>query len=254
MRYRAKTVTLLSVLVMVVVGVTAAAANATISYEWKVKGAALKAGASKELKLQGKGLFHLNLYFFGGWFETTSSQLKLVGNTNKEILGGKPGTFKGALVFEKVVVTRPKLEGEEVCGVESVNREKGQIETNRLVGEIVESAEFGKGTGKTMLLLRSEGGEENSLMAFKIYQKKPECVDNGYELTPDGAVLAEISPQKTEATVGQLLFGTESAKNEREYRNAAGEFKKAVIKNFSRSALIGEPETELVSKELFGAF
>jgi hypothetical protein len=252
MRFKPRSIVLLSTLVVLAVGVSASAANATTLFEWKVKGAALKSGSSKELTLKStsKETFRIGISFNGELFWLTSSSVKLVPTDNKSIVGGKPGKIEMALDFENPVFEEKVLN--EGCKVKG-----GKIVTWPLTGEIVEVAEAKKGRGIDELLLQGQSGhgwaEEWSVVEFEGESKCPELTKKEYVLW--GSELAEMSPQKAEAKVGKLLFGTEATRGEREYINSKGELKKAYFSSNTFGArLTGEPEIELVSKEAFGAF
>jgi hypothetical protein len=249
MRSKQRTVALLGALVVLALAVSASAANAAIQYEWKVKGAALKAGASKELTLKSKGLFHISLRAFGQTFEFTAGKLRLQAGVESNITGGKPGRLLAEnLYLEEAKVTKPK-KGCEVKGGDGV---RGVIDF-KVLGEIVESAEAEKGTGKTMMLLYSTGsfGSIELVEALHV-EEKEECPEQGLIFKPEGTILAEISPQKTEAKSGQLVLGTAGTKAGTEYRNSEGKF--AVTSVNLSTVFSGEAEMELASKEVFGAF
>jgi hypothetical protein len=232
---------LLSVLAMLVVGVSASSASAAMQFEWKVSGASLASGASKEFtaKDKGAGLFHLKFSLGGGaTYEATSSRLKFAAGS--KLLGGKAGTTQGALELEGVKMVRPAN-----C---QIREEK--IKTVPLEGEIVEGAAGKEGTGKTELLLTPEvstyWGEFEMENAPGV-----ECADRHTRVPVYGSLLAEISPQKAEAKVGQLTLEAKG----KEYRNAKGTYKTTQLEVFGNPAnLTGEAELELVSKEAFGAF
>ena len=242
-----RNVVLLSMLAVLALCMSASAASATTLYEWKVKGAALKSGSSKEftLKSASKEVFHINLTGGGAEIKLTSSNIRVRPTFKGSILGGKPGTMEAALEFENVVVEAPAN-----CVIKT-----GKIITEPIVGEIVENAEAGKGRGVLELLLEAHNvGHkwatfviEGTNCNFKNYYSP-----NEWPIA--GSALVQLSPQKAEATVGKLLFGTESTKTE--YVNSKGEFKTASLQVHSQwdVAMIGEPELELVSKEAFGAF
>jgi hypothetical protein len=250
MKHRATRLLPLSVIVAALaIGISASAANATIQYEWKVKGAVLKAGQEKEvawLKEQ-HGVAHLSWAWGPEAVELTSEYVYIPLASLK---GGKPGKTEGKVVFKNVKTVAPT--GCRVAG--------GKWETEGpMVGEIVESAEAGKGTGKTELLI-SPGNSKNrwGKVVFETREGQTCMFSGANEKVVLGTTLMEISPQKTEATVGDLGFQS----TREEYRNAAGEFHKASLKalwEFSFEEVPatltgGEAAFELGTKEVFGAF
>jgi hypothetical protein len=225
-----------SMLVMLMIGVSAATANAEISYyEWKVKGAWLESG-SRELTLKNanKEVFIEDFYDGGGPIELRSTQVKLAKGA---IVGGRPGKFEGRLELENLTATIH--EGKTNCELVTPTK----LVTGQLAGEIVESAAGKKGLGKTALLITA-----NPWAEFTLNFKNPACPFKELPITVRGSTLAEVSPQFAEAKVGHLLWGAEQ---DGEYRNSKGEFKLAGI---TYTALKGGFESELVSKEVFGAF
>ncbi|HSZ12618.1 MAG TPA: hypothetical protein VK790_01110 [Solirubrobacteraceae bacterium] len=239
----------MSMLVALAVGVSASAASATTLFEWKVKGAALKSGSSKEFTLKSKELVRLNFTTFGDAIKLTSSNVKVVAENKPSVAGGKPGKLeKVRLWFENVQVEKPKF-----CTIKT-----GRIITSELNGELVEKAEAKKGTGVVELLLETipSGLGEWATFGFEGENCVPKELEHN-EFRLKGSVVAELSPQKAEATVGKLLLGKTSTEYPytSEYVNSAGEFKTAGMKVALEPAiLIGEPEMELVSKEAFGGF
>lgn len=236
-------------LIVLALTVSASAANAAIQYEWHVAGSPLKAGTTKELtgKAASEKPLHLTMFYSGVLTTLTSTGLKLT----EQINGGKPGQGKfGHITFENVTVQKPK-------NCEIVGK---KIESQVLLeSEIVESAQElnGKkeGTGKPELLITSgPGGGSGKLWAEGIkFQNvgEAECVWTGSSFTIGGELLAEILPQKAEAKVGHLVLGPENGR----YKNSAGTFKQAQMESGPVAwKITGEPETELVSKEAFGAF
>jgi hypothetical protein len=236
---------------------SAAAAIEPIKFEWKVKGSTLASGSEKEYTLKNKTseLIHIRLSAGGGVgkYEFTSSKFKV--KTAAKILGGKPGKLQATLEFENI---KP-VKGSENC--EWIGE---KLVTKPLTGEIVESAVEeggGKGTGKTEMLFASSRGAEEEFGQFELKTKagaEVECIALGDERM-FGTILAEMSPQKSEAKVGKLLFGEDSSKLGSKYHNAAGAFKEAYLATRGvftplTVGIEGAPEIELVSKEVFGAF
>lgn len=253
MRSKLRSIALLSALVALAVGVSASAASATTLFEWKVKGSGLASGSSKEFTLKSKSaeVFRINVSGGGATIKMTSSNVKVRPTYKGTIFGGKPGTFEAALEFEKIVIEQPAN-----CTIKT-----GKIVTEPLVGEIVENSELKRGRGVVEMLLKPTSRGGNVRWATFTIENEPACVLKNFynpnEWPIQGSALVEMSPQKAEATVGKLLFGTENAKNGSEYVNSKGEFgtEKLTIGGGAWSVgLVGEPEMELVSKEVFGAF
>jgi hypothetical protein len=249
MRHKTRSVALLSMLVMLVIGVSASVANAAISFEWKVKGAALKTGASKEVNLVSKGTFHVKhtkIASYGIERTFASTKLKLA---HGKILGGKPGKIEGTLELENTVLEKPKGEGCEIASPTMV--------IGPLVGEIVENSEAGIGRGKTEIVFKLAGGEEALFTKYGLIQREGSefpCESRGDEYYfYGGSFVVEVSPQLTEAKAIQLPFTSVFSK---EYVNSAKEVKASAPGRywFGSLALTGEPELELVSKELFEPF
>ena len=246
MRPRQRTAALLSALVVLALAVSASVASAytPIPFEWKVKGAALKEGASKEITLSTKGLFHLNLHRYGSEISLTSNKVKLLSG---KITGGKPGKISGKLVFEGVTVTRPK----EGCVEEEVfSGQRGVIETAPMTGEIVEIPQLEE-KAHVGLSLESSYWPEFHIVAANGGKEECSWEPSLTYFNPRGGMVLEVSPQEKEAIVEGLHFSSPSG-----YRNSKGEGKTAALESPPGlgPTLTGEAEAELVSKELFGAF
>ena len=250
MRHKPRNIALLSMLALLVAGVTASAASAAIQFEWKVNGSPLASGTSKPIttKVKSADPLYLQMSFGGATVEFSSSQVKFGSGAN--VIGGKPGTGEGSLILEGVKVVKPAG-----CGVKEVGigEQAERITLPSLKREIVESAEEGGGSGKSEILLSPKvGTPENILTEFEITGTS--CSLKGSVLEPKGTLLEEAGPQKTEAKIGQLTFDKMSNKNN-EYRTSKNEYRKAKMEWAGNAAnLTGETETELVSKEVFGAF
>jgi hypothetical protein len=237
MRHKPRNIALLSLLALLVVGVTASAASAAIQYEWKVNGTALASGNTKEFtgKDKSSGLFHLRFTAAGAAWEFTSSAIKF--KTGK-ISGGKPGAGEGTLVLEgiKTVAGNCTIKG-------------GTITTRPLNWEIVEGSVGKTGNGVPKLLFTPQVG---TVVANEIRFESGTCLFNSATL--EGSLLAEVGPKKEEAKVDTLNF-VSTAKSV-EYKNAKNEFKNSFLtfNSVNAASITGEAETELVSKEVFGAF
>jgi hypothetical protein len=252
MKYKLRSIMTVTALVALAVSVSASAANAAIQYEWNVKGSALKSGSSKGFtaKNKGTGIYHLNFTVPVYTLEVELESNKL-GFENGVILGGKPGGIEGRMVFESLQVVKPRG-----C---TLSETLGIIETNVLKAEAVESAEAGKGTGKTETLFAPKTGAV--LAELGLVNREGEfCALNGLKGKIEGNLLMEVTPQNAEEKVGQLKFEAKSS----EYVNSKGEVKKAALgvaleigafkSNAPVSLTGGDAEMELVSKEVFGAF
>jgi hypothetical protein len=238
MRQTLRSIILLSVLGMLVAGVSASAASAAepIKFEWKAAGSPLASGSSREftLKDKGTGLFHLQGSIGGASLKISSNKLKVTKGS--KILGGKPGTASEILELEGV-----KVESPADCTVENE-----KITMEELKSEIVESSKEEKGQGKAELLLAPFVGTR-----WAEFTLGGASCEFPITVAPAGSLLVELSPQKVEEKVGQLIFEAKL----KEYRNSKNEFKKAGLTFAGNPAtLTGEAEMELVSKEAFGAF
>jgi hypothetical protein len=243
---------------LLTMGVAASAASAAIKYEWKVGEKPLKVGTAREIKMKnkstedgGKGLFRILGGFDGIGFELTSSKVSFKPATM--LLGGKPGTIEGYLVFEGLTVASPKH-----CAVDG-----GKAETTLLRGEIVESAESSggtvKGTGKPLILFENIDGPKEVFLPLLFENaagSELECSFNKYFFNTFGKLLAEPAPNLTEPKVGQLLWDTTATSRFSYYITSAGahESGSELSAGASHWEFAGEPEIELVSKEKFGAF
>jgi hypothetical protein len=239
MRHKPRNIALLSVLALLVVGVTASAASAAIQFEWKVNGAALASGNTKEVtgKDKSSGLFHFRFTAAGAAYEFSSSAIKFKAS---KIAGGRPGAGEGTLVLEgiKTVTGNCTIKG-------------GTITTRPLNWEIVESAEAGVGLGISRLLFTPQVG---TAVANEIKFEGQTCLYGPGPATLAGSLLAEVGPKKEEAKVDTLSF-VSTAKSV-EYKNAKNEYKNAFLtfNSVNAASITGEAETELVSKEVFGAY
>jgi hypothetical protein len=238
MRHKPRNIALLSMLVMLALAATASAASA-MQFEWKVNGSPLASGSSREVLAKDKAAVHLAVKVGGSTIEFTSTKLKFHGGAT--ILGGKPGRGEEALELEGVTVTKPAEGGCEVPGQ--------KITTDLLTSEIVEDAPSGTGSGQAYLLL-TPANKSGVWTEFGIAGSG--CPLKGLTITPVGNVLAEIGPSKAEAKVDQLTLEPKS----HEYKLSTGGVAKKAAFTYAGSAatLTGGVETELVSKEVFGAF
>jgi hypothetical protein len=247
-----RNIAVLSALVVLALAVTASAASATMLYEWKVNGTALKSGTSKELDLKTGALEFVVEENDLTW-KFTSSKVKFAKGA--VIKGGKPGAMEGALEFEDLAFTKPKT-GCEVKG--------GKITTSEMRAEAVESAEAREsgdvGTGKTEMLVTPVNSKERFWTTFGItHQPEKACAAEVYEMGLSEGFLAEVAPSKVEAKAGSFTLGKGSAIAEALYRNSKGEFLRApniLMTDFYGGfvKIIGSVESELVSDERFGAF
>jgi hypothetical protein len=142
----------------------------------------------------------------------------------------------------------------ENCGEKEVNYgpfhgEAEKITTLPLKAEIVEGSAGNIGNNLTELLLAPRNGTEWT--EFQIVG--PSCPLNGLFVTLSGNLLAEPRPQRTEAQVGGVRF--EAAVKGYKIAPGTGAEKRVKLEYAGKAAtLTGEAETELVSKEAFGAF
>jgi hypothetical protein len=246
-RYR---IGMLSAVVLLAVGVSAAAASAAIQFEWKVNGSALKSGASKEFVAKEKSgaTYTFGSTVFGSKIELKSNTLTAINGA--AILGGKPGGIEGSLFLEHFTTFKPAH-----CVLNPVIDPLGSILLGPLKGEAVESAEAGMGTGKTETLFTAKTGESWGELQLEDNGSEV-CLLNGVNGKIEGTLLMEVAPQAAEAKAGLLTFAAKSS----EYKSSKGEFLKAelglVVEGHSHPASLtgGEAEIELTSKEVFGAF
>jgi hypothetical protein len=241
MRFKPRSIVLVCTLVAVAIGAQASAASAATLFEWKVGGVKLKSGESKEVTLgitEPKAMvWHYGCC--GVAMEATFSKVSV--QSGAKLSGGKPGQFEGVLEFTGVKYNHKACE---------IAHEK--LVTEPLVGEIVESAAEGKGTGKIELLLAPRNKNYWMVVEFA-----SECV-GAKTVDVSGSLLAEVQPQAKEEKKDKLVFDTTTAEYNTggEYKTASGEFKRAGLVGGGPFYfdLFGEPEAELVSKEKFGAF
>jgi hypothetical protein len=182
------------------VGLTASA-SAAITFQWKVGGAVLGAGASKS---------------FTSTTDATTITLKgsLAGRevlllSNKIavdkafIFGGTPGTGEETVLFEKVVVDKPEKCTAETAGVS--NPSPGIIETEPLLITIVQS----RVTGEPLILFTPKTGAD--FVTIKFLSKTGEtCPVAGGEGTLVGSYVAVPEPQLAETLNGTLGFESET--------------------------------------------
>ncbi len=221
-----------------------------INFEWKVKGAALKAGASKEVTLSTNGKFYFKATRYANTRQFGSTKLKLA---NGKILGGKPGKIEGTIELENTVMEKPYEEG---CETESPT-----IVIGPLIGEIVESDNADKqegGEGKTEIVFSPASGPEGYFTKYGLKQRpgyELPCPAVGERVTYyGGSLVVEVNPQLTEAKALKLAVTTTGFS--KIYLNSAKQVGSGARGEYwaGQLALVGEPEAELVSKELFGAF
>jgi hypothetical protein len=247
MKSKSHRVALLSTLALLVCGLSASAASASMQFEWKVNGTTLAAKASKSYVAKDKGaaVFHLQMSVAGITMEVTSSKMKVASGASFN--GGRPGAGEEFIELDNAQVAKPAN-----CSVQEVNNGPYHgraeiISTALLTSEIVEGAIERTGNGKVDLLFKPKSG--TGVTQFEITGGS--CVLKGTVVTITGSVLAEAAPQKAEATTSGLLFEAKT----KEYKTAAGSFAKAGLLFVGGPAtLTGEAETELVSHEAFGAF
>jgi hypothetical protein len=240
MRFKPRSIVLLCSLAVLAVGASASAASATTLFEWKVEKARLKSGESRELTL-GVTAPKTMVWHYGCCgiaMEATFTKVSL--HSGAKLIGGTPGKFEGVLEFTGVTYNHKACE-----------LAHGTLVTQPLVGEIVESAAEGKGTGKIELLL---SGKIKNLMVAEF---ETECI-GAKTVEVWGSLLAEVQPPAKEEKIDKLVFNTTTSEYAKgiEYKTASGEFKHAGPEAGGPFYfdLFGEPEMELVSKQKFGAF
>lgn len=188
---------LLSLVAMLSVGaMLASSASAAISFEWKVGGIPLGAGASKEFTTTTDGKeFILNGKLAGVASELLSTEVSV--EPGAKIIGGKPGTNEEIVVFKGVKVNNPAH-----CTVESEGSPLGTVKTNALHTEIVES----EATHEPVILFAPKTGTTFVQLLF-LNVGTEKCGGIGVILANvNGSLLAQPLPALTETLNGDLDF------------------------------------------------
>jgi hypothetical protein len=207
---KARLVLLSSVITLLVVGVSASVASAAISFEWKVAGAGLKAGESKEFTINNDSKrFALTAKLLG-------STALLLGTgasveTGANVKGGVPGTAEEVIVLNGVTFDTPAN-----CAI-SQNGGTGTLRSTLLKAEIVESRSGTTGTGEVLVLFTPKSTTNEVFDTFLVTGTS--CPVSGVTAEITGLLLALPLPQKTEVLKQNLVFEAAT----KEYKNHAGE-------------------------------
>jgi hypothetical protein len=148
---RAKLVLLSVVAVLAVGAMFVSSALAAVEFKWKVAGAELKTGESKNFTVSSDGK---NFAFFSKLTAATALLLSHeVSVEGGKILGGVPGTNEETLVFKGVTSDQP-----ENCTVVQ-SGVTGTVRTTPMKSELVEGAHAGVGNGEVDILVTPKTGE-----------------------------------------------------------------------------------------------
>ncbi len=220
--------------------VLAPSASAAIGFEWKVNGSKLEAGHSIEFTVNNDS----KKFDLSGEVGLAKSLL-LSSNVSVEpgakIIGGKPGKNEETAVFKEVTSDKPAN-----CTI-SQNGVVGNVKTSALETEIVEGAAGGVGNNEVDILFRPKTGTTFATFEYT----GSGCSLKGDVFPMTGTVLALALPQKSEVLKQNLVFEAVT----KEYRNSAGEFKKAKLELVKEpAALSGLTLVILNSDQVFGPF
>jgi hypothetical protein len=238
---KAKHMLLSLVAVLSLGAMLASSASAAIKFEYRVNGAKLEAGSTKEFTTSAHSVIDLNGTAGGAGALLLSSKIKTLAGS--KIIGGIPGTNEEQVVFESVKVDKPAN-----CEVIQLpNGAAGVVQTVPLKSEIVEGASAGLGNGEVDILFTPAAGTTFATFEFI----GASCTLKGSVPAVTGSVLALSLPQGTEALTGILDYPAVTS----EYKNQAGAFKKVFLTFAGNAAtLTGAALVALVSDEKFGAF
>jgi hypothetical protein len=237
---KAKVLWLSVMVVLSLGGVLAGSASAAIEFKWKVAGAELKTGESKEFVGSRDGVADLRGTVAGVAILMLSRKGAVA--TGAKIIGGVPGTGEEALELEEVTVDKPAG-----CDVMQSGGALGTIRTVPLKTEIVEGAVAAVGNNEVDVLITPK--TDTTFATFEFVGTS--CSVKGVVIPVAGSVLGLPLPQKVEVLKSA---GDEEAVT-KEYKNHAGEFKKTGL------IFAGEPATisglvlvSLKSDQVVGAF
>ncbi len=220
--------------------VAVATASALPSHVYRVEGAKLEAGKTKEItsKVKAGSEFVLKGTQLGIKSVTKCKKIKLNAAEKPVIVGGEPGTSeKEKIEFEECTATVGGSKCESVT-VESASTKNELVTIEKPAGK----------KGKLATLFTPTTGTVFSKVKFK------KCgLFGSPEATVEGSTAALVSPEATEAVSGALIW------NEAEEITEVEKQSKAKVTAGLKAAgnlatLNGEAEVELVSKEKWGAF
>jgi hypothetical protein len=214
-----------------VLALSGAAASGASAHEfiWKVAGAKLEAGKTKELKAKVKvgSKYILKGSAFGVQTEVECKAQKLKAGST--INGGTPGTSEETLELEECKVLKPAgCTGVKVAATPAKN-EIVEIASNKKLG----------------ILLTPKEGAKFTTISFEgcLFNLKAEVT---------GSAVAEVSPEAAEASSGTLSFPTTQIK---EIVKSNGTKQATGLKFAGNEATIsGESTTELAPSQMFGVF
>jgi hypothetical protein len=229
----------LALVALFVMGAAATSAMAAPEHIYKVEGKKLETGETKEIRSKAKTEFVLvGTGPLGIKAETKCKKLKLNATEKPDIAGGTPGTSgKEKIEFEECTATL----GGSKCSSVTI---ESALANNELVTVVAPAADAGKlGT----LFSPASGTTFTTIKLSK-------CgIFGTQEAKVEGSTVALVSPEKTEAVVGTLVYSSSAPITETEKQNGT---KTADGLKFDGNAatINGEAEVELVSKEKWGAF
>jgi hypothetical protein len=187
---------LLSLVAVLSVGaMLASSASAAIKFEWKVGGAVLGEGESREFTTTTDGKeFVLKGSVGGVASELLSTEVSV--EPGAKIIGGKPGTNEETVKFTGVKAIKPAN-----CSVESEGSPLGTVITHALHTEIVES----EGTHEPVILFAPTTG--TTFTKLLLLNNGGTCGGIGPILANvNGTLLAQPLPALTETLNGDLDF------------------------------------------------
>jgi hypothetical protein len=208
--FKARLVLLSLIAALLVVGVSASVASAAISFEWKVAGAGLKAGESKELTVNNDSK---RVILSGKLLGAVSLELAtgISADPGATIKGGVPGLAEETIVLSGFTVDTPAN-----CTV-GQNGGTGTVTSTPMVTEIVESRSGATGTGEVLILFRPKSTTNELFATFLL--SGASCGVSGAIAEVTGLILGLPLPQKTEVLRQNLVFEAAT----KEYKNHAGE-------------------------------
>jgi len=225
--------------------ISASSASAAIEFKWKVGGAELQAGESKEFTINNDEK-KFTLHGVAGGAATLLLSTLVEVLPGAKIIGGVPGTNLEIALFLNVTVDG----GFSGCLILQ-SKTTDQVQTVPLRTEIVEGASMGAGNNEVDILFEPEGGGTTFATFELSTHTGSECKANGSVVAVSGTILALALPQKTEVLRQNLVFEAVT----KEYRNSAGAFKTAGLLFAGKAAsLEGLVLVILNSDQAFGPF
>jgi hypothetical protein len=210
-------------------------AGAPTAFYWRVDGAELEAGRSREFTV--KDVMPFTLSAAKAKINLESTQVSVAAGAS--IDGGKPGMINETLVLEKVKVTKP-----EKCEVHG-----GKITMKPLSGELVEaSKESGQHDEIDALLLKPASGSVVAEIEFA----GAKCKRAGDVVALEGSLLA-LMPIAREERETNANF-TDASLWKWFYNSKGEHLKSELTLGKELASFEGEVEQTLVSKEPFAAY